>query len=74
VGVLVKQAETAGVPLPQLPLESVQAVNKAFAADWIECFDLGRAMRKRERTGMPGPRQVVREIARWRKGLANHPA
>jgi argininosuccinate lyase len=74
VGVLVKQAETAGVPLPQLPLESVQAVNKAFAADWIECFDLGRAMRKRERTGMPGPRQVVREIARWRKALANHPA
>ena len=71
VGVLVKEAEIAGVPLPQLPLEKVQAVNKAFAADWTECFDLGRAMRMRERTGMPGPRQVVREIARWRKALVN---
>ena len=72
VGVLVKQAETTGVSLRQLPLEAAQAVNKAFATDWTECFDLGRAMRMRERTGMPGPRQVARAIARWRKALANH--
>jgi argininosuccinate lyase len=72
VGLLVKEAETAGVPLPQLPLEKVQGVHKAFAADWTQCFDLDRAMRMRERPGMPGPRQVVREIARWRKVFANH--
>ena len=69
VGALVKEAEVAGVPLPQLPLEKVRSVHKAFAADWTECFDLGRAMKMRERAGMTGPKQVAREIARWRKVL-----
>ena len=72
VGALVKEAETAGIPLPELPLEKVQSVHSAFGSDWTVCFDLSRAMRMRERAGMPGPRQVAREIARWRKALGNN--
>jgi len=71
VGALVKAAEEAGVPLPELPFETVRWIHDDFRRDWIKCFDLGRAMRMRERTGMPGPRQVVRQIARWRKALGN---
>jgi argininosuccinate lyase len=73
VGALVKLAETRGVPLPELPLAAVRTVHPALAADWTQCFDNARALRRRERTGMPGPRQVARQIARWRRQLGPAP-
>jgi len=33
-------------------------------------FDLQRALRKRNGTGMPGPLQVKKQFARWKKILA----
>jgi argininosuccinate lyase len=44
-------------------------VHPAFKADWVECFDLTKAMARRTGTGMPGPVQVRRQFARWRKLL-----
>jgi argininosuccinate lyase len=48
----------------------VQKVHAAFGSDWVEVFDLQRALAKRTGTGMPGPKQVARQFARWKKILA----
>jgi argininosuccinate lyase len=70
VGAVVRLAEKNHVELNQLATEDVQKVHEAFAADWIEVFDLKRAIAKREGTGMPGPKQIAKQFARWRKALA----
>ncbi|MDR0535463.1 MAG: argininosuccinate lyase [Puniceicoccales bacterium] len=69
IGTLVALSEKQGVPLDKLSLEQVRAVDGHFDADWVDVFDLGTAMRARERTGMPGPRQTAGQLARWRKHL-----
>ena len=70
VGAVVRLAEQKGVALNQLTHVDVKAVHPAYGADWNEVFDLRRALARREGTGMPGPRQVARQFARWRKELA----
>jgi len=70
VGAVVRLAEQKGVALNQLTHADVKAVHPAYGADWSEVFDLRRALARREGTGMPGPRQVARQFARWRKELA----
>jgi argininosuccinate lyase len=69
VGAVVRLAEQKGVPLNRLSTADVHSVNSAFEADWSEVFDLKRALAKREGTGMPGPKQIARQFARWRKAL-----
>ena len=70
VGAVVRLAEKNAVALNQLPTEEVQKINPAFGADWVEVFDLKRALAKRAGTGMPGPAQVEKQFKRWRKVLA----
>jgi argininosuccinate lyase len=69
VGAVVRRAEQAGVALDRLPTPDVQAVHPGFGADWASVFDLRRAMAKRRGTGMPGPAQVARQLAHWRREL-----
>ncbi len=69
VGAVVRLAEEHAVALDQLPTDAVQKVHPAFGADWVEVFDLKRALAKREGTGMPGPKQVARQFKRWGKVL-----
>ena len=69
VGAVVRLAEQKGVALNRLSTADVHSVNAAFEADWDEVFDLKRALAKREGTGMPGPKQVAKQFARWRKAL-----
>jgi argininosuccinate lyase len=70
VGAVVKIAEKLSVKLDNLPLEEMQSVHKAFGADWVEVFNLDRAMAKRTGTGMPGKAQTKKQFARWKKLLA----
>ena len=70
VGAVVRLAEEHAVALDQLPTDAVQNVHAAFGGDWVEVFDLKRALAKREGTGMPGPKQVARQFKRWAKVLA----
>lgn len=70
VGAVVRRAEERKVALNELTFDEVRSVHAAFAPDWIAVFDLRRALAKREGTGMPGPRQVARQLSRWRKVLA----
>ena len=69
VGDIVKLAERLALPLDQLPTAEVQKIHPAYGADWREVFDLKRALAKRTGTGMPGPVQIARQFARWKKRL-----
>jgi argininosuccinate lyase len=70
VGAVVRLAETHAVAIDQLPTDEVRKIHAAFGADWVEVFDLKRALAKRTGTGMPGPAQVARQFKRWQKVLA----
>ena len=69
VGAVVRIAEKLSLKLNKLPHEEMQSVHKAFAPDWVQVFDLQRAMKKRAGTGMPGPAQIKKQFARWAKVL-----
>lgn len=69
VGAVVRVAEKLGLKLNALPFEEVQKIHPKLDRDWTEVFDLRRALAMRKGTGMPGPAQVKRQFARWRKLL-----
>jgi argininosuccinate lyase len=69
VGAVVRLAEKKGVPLNQLSIDDVQRIQPAFGADWTGVFNLERALARRSGTGMPGPRQLARQFARWKRLL-----
>jgi len=69
VGTVVRLAEQNSVRLDRLTLAQVRSVHPAFASDWTGVFNLRRVMAKRRGTGMPGPIQLRRQLARWRKAL-----
>ncbi|MCC5022111.1 MAG: argininosuccinate lyase [Candidatus Synoicihabitans palmerolidicus] len=70
VGAMGKLAETTGTPLNELATADVQKIHPALGEDWADVFNLERAAARRVGTGMPGPKQVKRQMARWRKRLA----
>ncbi|MDP2136678.1 MAG: argininosuccinate lyase [Candidatus Didemnitutus sp.] len=69
VGAVVRLAEQKKVPLDRLTHVDVKSVHEKFGADWVESFHLTKAMKRRTGTGMPGPAQLRRQFARWRKLL-----
>jgi len=66
VGAVVALAERLGKPLDQLSLAELQSVEKRFAPDALETFNLDRAMARRNLTGAPGTREVRKQLQRWR--------
>jgi argininosuccinate lyase len=70
VGAVVALAEKSGKPLNKLSLAQLQSVDKAFARDALDVFNLPGAMAKRNLTGAPGTKEVAKQLARWRKQLA----
>jgi argininosuccinate lyase len=69
VGAVVRLAEEKGVALNALTTAEVQKITLAFGDDWADVFDLKRGLSKRTGTGMPGPKQVAKQFARWKKRL-----
>ena len=69
VGAVVRLAEKYVIALDQLPTTEVQKIHPAFGADWMQVFDLQRALAKRTGPGMPGPAQVAKQFKRWEKLL-----
>jgi argininosuccinate lyase len=69
VGAVVRLAEKNVVALNLLPTTEVQQIHPAFGPDWVEVFDLKRALAKRIGTGMPGPAQLAKQFKRWEKIL-----
>ena len=66
VGALVGLSEKLDMPLNALPYDQVAPIHPQLGEDWTMVFDLQRALEARERTGMPGPKQVAARIAHWR--------
>lgn len=71
VGELVALADRLGKPLSRLTPAEMQAVNKNFAADALEVFDLRKALAGRNLTGAPAAAEVKRQLARWKRTLAS---
>jgi argininosuccinate lyase len=69
VGAVVALAERKGCPIPALSTAEVRRLHPGFGSDWAKVFDLRRALEMRKGTGMPGPAQVSRQFARWKKIL-----
>jgi argininosuccinate lyase len=67
VGALVGLSEKLDTPLNKLPYDQVAQIHPELGEDWDCVFDLQRALSAREKTGMPGPKQVAARIAHWRR-------
>ncbi len=70
VGALVAKAEALNVPLDRVPQEEAVRIHKALSKDWRVVFDLKRAMKAREGIGMPGPKQIRKQLSRWKRAYA----
>ena len=70
VGTLVATAEQAGKAINQLPLSVLRSLDPRFGPDAADMFDLQKALARRTLPGSPGPREVQRQITRWRRTLA----
>src|SRR5437899_5371051 len=71
VGAVVARAESEGKKLNELSLAELQTVDKHFAADAREVFELKRSLAQRETIGATGTREVEKQLVRWRKILAS---
>jgi argininosuccinate lyase len=71
VGAAVGVAEQLGVPLNRLTLKQLRKIDPLFEVDALAVFDLNKALARRNIVGAPAPRQVARQLARWRKTLSN---
>ena len=69
VGAVVALAEKTGRAINQLSHKDVSAIHPAFGKDWCYVFNLAEAFRAREHTGMPGPKQVLTQLKKWRRRL-----
>ena len=67
VGALVALAEKKGKPLHRLTLVEMQAVEPSLSIEALKVFNLQKAMARRKVTGAPGPTELNRQLARWRK-------
>jgi argininosuccinate lyase len=70
VGAAVAHAERERKLLDQLTLKDLQSIDRNFAEDAREMFDLRKAMDRRSLPGAPGTDEVKRQLARWRGILA----
>jgi len=66
VGAVVALAERLGKPLDQISLAELQSVERRFAPDALDMFNLDRAMARRNLTGAPGAKEVKKQLRRWR--------
>jgi argininosuccinate lyase len=66
VGALVGLSESLDTPLNELPYTEVRRIHEALGEDWVEAFNLEKALAARDKPGMPGPDQVAARIAYWR--------
>jgi argininosuccinate lyase len=70
VGSVVALAENTGKVLSQLSLDELRSVDATFGRDALRVFDLKRAMARRNLPGAPGTKELVKQLAKWRKLLS----
>jgi argininosuccinate lyase len=70
VGRAVALAEKLRKALHELSSSELQSIDARFGADALELFDVQKAVAQRQIVGAPGPKEVQRQLVRWRKTLA----
>ena len=73
VGALVRLAESQNLPLNQLTLSQLQAVDRLFTTDALQVFDLEQAMARRTAPGSPGTARVRERLRYWKRALGSVP-
>jgi len=71
VGALVAKAEELKVPLDAVPDQVSKCIHPKLKGSWREVFDLQRAFKIREGVGMPGPKQIRKQLNRWKRRYAD---
>jgi len=69
VGRLVREAESRGIALRDLPLDVLEAAHPAFDATLRRALTAEAAVRARRAVGGTAPANVAREIRRWQRRL-----
>jgi argininosuccinate lyase len=69
-GAIVKRAETLGVPLDQLPLADMQAVDPDITDDVFKVLSLEASVNSRMSLGGTAPARVREQLAYWRDRLS----
>lgn len=69
-GALVAKAEEKGCDLPDLSLADMQTVNERINADVFNFLGVQNSVASRQSYGGTAPKQVRKQIARWRKILS----
>jgi len=69
VGSLVAVAERNGRKLNQLSLGELRSIDSKFGNDALEVFNIERALARRKMTGAPSPREVKKQLAKWKRVL-----
>ncbi len=69
-GRIVAKAATAGVPLHELPLAAMQAIEKRITKDVFAVLSVENSVNSRVSLGGTAPKNVRREANRWLKALA----
>jgi argininosuccinate lyase len=69
IGALVAVAEKNGKGLHELNLDEFRSVDPNFGPDTLDLFDVRRALQFRNIPGAPGPREVKKQLQRWRRAL-----
>jgi argininosuccinate lyase len=69
-GRIVAMAAAENVPLHQLPLAAMQAVEKRISKDVFAVLSVDNSVKSRDSFGGTAPRNVRREANRWLKVLA----
>ena len=69
-GRIVALAESRGVPLHELPLADMRAIDGRISEDVFSVLSVDRSVRSRTSEGGTAPKNVRREAQRWLKRLA----
>ncbi|MDA9088498.1 argininosuccinate lyase [Amylibacter sp.] len=69
-GALVAKAEEKGCDLPDLSLKEMQKVNEKINADIFNFLGVQNSVASRQSYGGTAPKQVRKQIARWREVLS----
>ena len=68
-GALVREAETRGVDLPDLPLAAMQAAHPGITAEVFGVLGVDNSVASRTSYGGTAPDRVREQVARWRAAL-----
>jgi len=70
VGAIVAFSEKSGKALNELTVAELKAIDSRIGKDALKVFNLATALKSRTSTGMPGTKQVAKQLQRWRKLLS----